>query len=162
MFIFSAKHPRQRPRKLKSSRAQKFFRKRICRPAVRHNRPSNRLLEKSIKQPLSRSFIFRNPRPQMIRERSVPPERISFHSTRVPDSIRKTRLLCIHRSQNTAAIRTERFAIRFQNKFKQRRRHRFPICCFRSAPQIDRKSTRLNSSHSQISYAVFCLKKKIQ
>src|SRR2546427_6680264 len=26
--------------------------------------------------------------------------------------------------------------------------------------QIDRKSTRLNSSHSQISYAVFCLKKK--
>src|SRR2546430_13605615 len=28
--------------------------------------------------------------------------------------------------------------------------------------QRDRKSTRLNSSHSQISYAVFCLKKKIQ
>src|SRR2546430_10253951 len=26
----------------------------------------------------------------------------------------------------------------------------------------DRKSTRLNSSHSQISYAVFCLKKKKQ
>src|SRR2546430_10385304 len=29
---------------------------------------------------------------------------------------------------------------------------------FRRSP--DRKSTRLNSSHSQISYAVFCLKKK--
>src|SRR2546430_4131569 len=28
------------------------------------------------------------------------------------------------------------------------------------ADDIDRKSTRLNSSHSQISYAVFCLKKK--
>src|SRR2546430_3912661 len=27
-------------------------------------------------------------------------------------------------------------------------------------PRPDRKSTRLNSSHSQISYAVFCLKKK--
>src|SRR2546430_10041922 len=26
--------------------------------------------------------------------------------------------------------------------------------------ELDRKSTRLNSSHSQISYAVFCLKKK--
>src|SRR2546430_13595663 len=26
--------------------------------------------------------------------------------------------------------------------------------------EADRKSTRLNSSHSQISYAVFCLKKK--
>src|SRR2546430_10844880 len=30
----------------------------------------------------------------------------------------------------------------------------------RTAPPRDRKSTRLNSSHSQISYAVFCLKKK--
>src|SRR2546430_5909516 len=29
-----------------------------------------------------------------------------------------------------------------------------------SLPRQDRKSTRLNSSHSQISYAVFCLKKK--
>src|SRR5256886_5747090 len=30
----------------------------------------------------------------------------------------------------------------------------------RPPAQLDRKSTRLNSSHSQISYAVFCLKKK--
>src|SRR2546427_9219952 len=30
------------------------------------------------------------------------------------------------------------------------------------ATDQDRKSTRLNSSHSQISYAVFCLKKKKQ
>src|SRR5205085_3606477 len=30
----------------------------------------------------------------------------------------------------------------------------------RCRPHTDRKSTRLNSSHSQISYAVFCLKKK--
>src|SRR2546430_13347359 len=30
----------------------------------------------------------------------------------------------------------------------------------RAGRQKDRKSTRLNSSHSQISYAVFCLKKK--
>src|SRR2546427_9522303 len=29
-----------------------------------------------------------------------------------------------------------------------------------SFANLDRKSTRLNSSHSQISYAVFCLKKK--
>src|SRR2546430_6930098 len=34
--------------------------------------------------------------------------------------------------------------------------------CRAAAPAraADRKSTRLNSSHSQISYAVFCLKKK--
>src|SRR2546430_6617997 len=31
---------------------------------------------------------------------------------------------------------------------------------FKGMAVIDRKSTRLNSSHSQISYAVFCLKKK--
>src|SRR2546430_11355972 len=50
---------------------------------------------------------------------------------------------------------------------------RMPICrrerqravklfCLRRPRQCrgDRKSTRLNSSHSQISYAVFCLKKK--
>src|SRR2546427_8730929 len=30
----------------------------------------------------------------------------------------------------------------------------------RQGRRLDRKSTRLNSSHSQISYAVFCLKKK--
>src|SRR2546428_6815463 len=32
----------------------------------------------------------------------------------------------------------------------------------RSGRRLDRKSTRLNSSHDQISYAVFCLKKKTQ
>src|SRR2546427_2897649 len=34
--------------------------------------------------------------------------------------------------------------------------------CYRTVGEAyqDRKSTRLNSSHSQISYAVFCLKKK--
>src|SRR2546430_7819406 len=37
------------------------------------------------------------------------------------------------------------------------------IASYRALPAYsdqDRKSTRLNSSHSQISYAVFCLKKK--
>src|SRR5256886_10341279 len=49
--------------------------------------------------------------------------------------------------------------------------HRFPFAAHRfsgeaeaqdpwRASDQDRKSTRLNSSHSQISYAVFCLKKK--
>src|SRR5216684_1979545 len=33
-------------------------------------------------------------------------------------------------------------------------------CATRSPLRIDRKSTRLNSSHGYISYAVFCLKKK--
>src|SRR3712207_8122560 len=33
-------------------------------------------------------------------------------------------------------------------------------CAAEARPQGDRKSTRLNSSHANISYAVFCLKKK--
>src|SRR5690554_7507829 len=33
-------------------------------------------------------------------------------------------------------------------------------CAEKQAEKIDRKSTRLNSSHVRISYAVFCLKKK--
>src|SRR6266481_7654486 len=46
------------------------------------------------------------------------------------------------------------------------RPHARPICTNRGVPDApvqsgrDRKSTRLNSSHSSISYAVFCLKKK--
>src|SRR2546430_9990705 len=39
----------------------------------------------------------------------------------------------------------------------QHREHRFHQ---HAVLPLDRKSTRLNSSHSQISYAVFCLKKK--
>src|SRR3989475_11584441 len=40
--------------------------------------------------------------------------------------------------------------------------HRFipALASWHGASIVDRKSTRLNSSHSQISYAVFCLKKK--
>src|SRR6266496_4801046 len=51
------------------------------------------------------------------------------------------------------------------------RSHRRAACCSasprvpratRAASSIDRKSTRLNSSHVENSYAVFCLKKKIR
>src|SRR2546430_13566013 len=40
------------------------------------------------------------------------------------------------------------------------RGHDTQLCQLRRRGPSDRKSTRLNSSHSQISYAVFCLKKK--
>src|SRR5216683_5073130 len=49
----------------------------------------------------------------------------------------------------SSAIRQQRSANRFVERLSVRR----------EAWQ-DRKSTRLNSSHDQISYAVFCLKKK--
>src|SRR3712207_8676165 len=41
---------------------------------------------------------------------------------------------------------------------KSVRRHAEEL--FTIAEEVDRKSTRLNSSHANISYAVFCLKKK--
>src|SRR2546430_10625409 len=41
-----------------------------------------------------------------------------------------------------------------------RRGYRQPVQSHDGTLGLDRKSTRLNSSHSQISYAVFCLKKK--
>src|SRR5438309_3535206 len=53
--------------------------------------------------------------------------------------------------------------------FRSRQRHallsEISICLkkkgiFTQYQYLDRKSTRLNSSHSSISYAVFCLKKK--
>src|SRR2546430_11665003 len=40
------------------------------------------------------------------------------------------------------------------------RLRRDPVTGHVAETTLDRKSTRLNSSHSQISYAVFCLKKK--
>src|SRR3712207_6879953 len=42
------------------------------------------------------------------------------------------------------------------------RRARTVGCVGRAGAEGDRKSTRLNSSHANISYAVFCLKKKKQ
>src|SRR5437588_2493356 len=36
----------------------------------------------------------------------------------------------------------------------------YPLNVAQGLPRLDRKSTRLNSSHTVISYAVFCLKKK--
>src|SRR3712207_7639247 len=48
---------------------------------------------------------------------------------------------------------------RAQEQPKQRRRHT-SAHADPTPPKQDRKSTRLNSSHANISYAVFCLKKK--
>src|SRR5947207_4069375 len=55
-----------------------------------------------------------------------------------------------------------------RNSQADRRRHGTPCASARARRQpcarcqADRKSTRLNSSHTVISYAVFCLKKKKQ
>src|SRR2546430_12545308 len=70
----------------------------------------------------------------------------------------------------TTLFRSGRQRSRFRATSEQRRgqqerskQQREDSMTHGSAPFVfvrDRKSTRLNSSHSQISYAVFCLKKK--
>src|SRR2546430_9875299 len=60
------------------------------------------------------------------------------------------RSVCYHDPKPTPArCRISRFTVNRKARAK-------PTCDL----DTDRKSTRLNSSHSQISYAVFCLKKK--
>src|SRR5438034_2449902 len=71
------------------------------------------------------------------------------------------------RSAGEAALAPRRRLIRENllgscSSSSQRTRLRI-FCLFLVAVQpVDRKSTRLNSSHTVISYAVFCLKKKKQ
>src|SRR2546430_4391396 len=59
---------------------------------------------------------------------------------------------CIRGNPKPTIVETCRLA--FAPRLARRPQHR------ETQSDRDRKSTRLNSSHSQISYAVFCLKKK--
>src|SRR5690348_17822920 len=70
----------------------------------------------------------------------------------------------VHRAQNLprapaahAGVRTRAAILRSQPEL-----HGGEGAARRNLRQQDRKSTRLNSSHPSISYAVFCLKKKTQ
>src|SRR2546430_10155698 len=53
-----------------------------------------------------------------------------------------------------------RVTVRSRQRHKGRSHSHTGAYPFAGHTEGDRKSTRLNSSHSQISYAVFCLKKK--
>src|SRR5699024_11837909 len=57
-------------------------------------------------------------------------------------------------------LHTYHTAHRRADRRHSRGRNIHPAVKIRPAVQGDRKSTRLNSSHVSISYAVFCLKKK--
>src|SRR2546429_6723587 len=54
----------------------------------------------------------------------------------------------------------ERLPLSTYRKIESYARSGGMIIATRKVPSLDRKSTRLNSSHGYISYAVFCLKKK--
>src|SRR5256886_10799488 len=73
--------------------------------------------------------------------------------------------LAVHRQLDDGARgldASERFLERFGLELERLRVASVPVDHrgHLAAEAEDRKSTRLNSSHSQISYAVFCLKKK--
>src|SRR5690349_24930664 len=61
----------------------------------------------------------------------------------------------LFRSEDRREARSRLYARR---AFERHHRRGYP--CLVRADDRDRKSTRLNSSHVEISYAVFCLKKK--
>src|SRR5256885_10787027 len=63
----------------------------------------------------------------------------------------------VHRSPAAAIIESASAARRDRNASSKATTNRYPLA---SGLRKDRKSTRLNSSHLVISYAVFCLKKK--
>src|SRR5688572_31304551 len=74
-----------------------------------------------------------------------------------------TTLFRSHHQRQGRAGRSEQDRSRIVGVRVRRKRRSFgrmaeDVC--RGGQRKDRKSTRLNSSHSQISYAVFCLKKK--
>src|SRR2546430_1691008 len=79
---------------------------------------------------------------------------------------RSSRLAAFGATSTISRFSARRSAVRrpCRENLQKRCHWRPPACVTLSPPSrhssADRKSTRLNSSHSQISYAVFCLKKK--
>src|SRR5687768_17892674 len=62
-------------------------------------------------------------------------------------------------SETQSALRVDHGAHRAASRSSPQSAHS-QLSARRRTPRQDRKSTRLNSSHGYISYAVFCLKKK--
>src|SRR5947209_13259379 len=68
-------------------------------------------------------------------------------------------------ARDLAELSAGRFVLGLGSQVKRVNEERFGVPFEHPAPKmedyvLDRKSTRLNSSHANISYAVFCLKKK--
>src|SRR2546430_4358206 len=73
---------------------------------------------------------------------------------------RRLRLLALSRRTDLPGGQPSHEELRVLGMADRRPPARAPRCRVPRRGLQDRKSTRLNSSHSQISYAVFCLKKK--
>src|SRR6267143_3720164 len=107
-----------------------------------------------------------NPVPNIFDPRSTPAESIRDHSYFVL-AITSLIFLVVFFFNDTATTKIYTLSLHDALPISSRRRRRTESGRSRSGrarrrawPSGDRKSTRLNSSHSSISYAVFCLKKK--
>src|SRR5690625_7292144 len=81
----------------------------------------------------------------------------SFPTRRSSDLIRPIRTMMNH---STSELFFDDLEVPAENLIGEEGRGFRYILSGMNAERIDRKSTRLNSSHVAISYAVFCLKKK--
>src|SRR2546422_5441612 len=93
-----------------------------------------------------RSTLF--PYPTLSRSK---PEQVALMRARWEREKRKLKEAPAAPKRRRAVKAAEPVAVLPEARPKRRRR---------TAAEVDRKSTRLNSSHGYISYAVFCLKKK--
>src|SRR3712207_7052504 len=84
-----------------------------------------------------------------------PPRSTLFPYTTLFRSFRARDAAALERITNEID-RLERVPVRVRTYVRYTELFRWPLTA-----AVDRKSTRLNSSHANISYAVFCLKKKI-
>src|SRR6266478_3830038 len=106
------------------------------------------------KQHDARAAVERRDRQQIERaEQQVQEEKCQQRGCR--QVVSRSRSIVVHPVHGSADANPHRRE-QHQRKIRRWACKRHP----RRAPGIDRKSTRLNSSHRQISYAVFCLKKK--
>src|SRR5690242_21480017 len=93
-------------------------------------------------------------------ERSPAPPALHSFPTRRSSDLDDPRDGDAPRARDCAPLQTERQWTPHRATWADRHREGHPTVRVPLRNRADRKSTRLNSSHMSISYAVFCLKKK--
>src|SRR5205085_11940461 len=97
--------------------------------------------------------------PQLLFARSAHHRALHSFPTRRSSDLKRP-IPTMTKPARLAAAQCGIFAVKATNAISIRTGGRSNTRCAKTCRRSDRKSTRLNSSHSQISYAVSCLKKK--
>src|SRR5207253_10665140 len=95
---------------------------------------------------------------------SHPPATTPIYTLSLHDALPISSVSCVSSSSPTRPCRSWRPPLDNSTRSRNLNAWKFVMTIFArftsSSMSLDRKSTRLNSSHVAISYAVFCLKKK--